>query len=133
MTQSVKEQILYTWKLVGKLHQVLDKQINNYIGKVSEEFLQLLEQYQNAVIAVGETIEQCTKEEERQNIITLLEGFCEEIYQLSQSTGSIPEYRRQSTKLQKKYQDILKILKKFSVPWNLYILQFKKILIGMRC
>lgn len=64
MTQEAKEQILYTWTLAGKLHRYLEQKIVDNVNSVSAEFVELLEQYQNAVIAVGETQEQCMNDQD---------------------------------------------------------------------
>ena len=125
MTQAVKEQILYTWKLVGKLHNILDTRVLESKKTGYAEFFDLLEQYQSAVIGVGETLEKNMGIEERQNLIAELEEYCEGIYQLSQSVEIIEAYYKQSGKLLKKYEELTVRLEKLSVKKTALFLPYK--------
>lgn len=125
MTHKVKEELLYTWNLTGKLHHALDQKVVDCIGKYSEEFLQLLESYQSAVIGVGETIENCMKNEESRELIIQLEQYCEEIYQLSQSLDTLQNYYIKSANLLNKHQDILESFKEILVKKTALFLPYK--------
>lgn len=125
MTQAAKEQIIYSWQLAEKILQVLDKKVQHYIGKSSDEFLSLLQKYQDSVIMVGESIEYFVEEEKRRDIISKLEQYCEEIYLLSQCMDNIQSYYKQSQKLSKEHQKILKLLMKLSTRKVALFLPYK--------
>uniref|UniRef100_UPI004055AC22 CDP-glycerol glycerophosphotransferase family protein n=1 Tax=Acetatifactor sp. TaxID=1872090 RepID=UPI004055AC22 len=83
MTKTIREQIISTWELAGEIGDELERNKESYAGGQCREFLELLEEYQNAIVAIGDAIDNSMSDEEQEKIIPALEEYCEEIYRLS--------------------------------------------------
>lgn len=106
MTTEAKKQILHTFSLVEKIRKILESGVNNFDESTISEFMDLLEQYQAAVIQVGTSIEHCVNEEDRNDVITLLEGYCEDIFHLSECIGDASSYRSAMIGLREVHRNI---------------------------
>lgn len=122
MTNEAKKQILHTFSLVEKLRKILEKAWEELLPNKVDEFSDLLEQYQGAVIQVGTSIEKCTKEEERRNVIQKMEQYCEQIYQVTDAVLDQAQYRRALIALRELHRDITSDIEKMSIkPLALFI------------
>ena len=83
MTNAVREQIIGTWELAGEIGTELECNQEIFLSGQAEGFLELLEEYQGAIVAIGDVIDNNMPAEEQEKIIPSLEEYCEEIYKLS--------------------------------------------------
>ena len=105
MTNAVREQIIGTWELAGEIKTELERGRERFLTEQSEEFLELLEAYQSAIVAIGDAIDQNMSEEEQKEIIPSLEEYCEEIYQLS-LCGELESYMNQCAVLSNRHETV---------------------------
>lgn len=126
MTRECKNQIFKTWQLIGKLRQILEKQMNTWLRpEKNEEYLKFLEEYQQAVISVGNTVDRQTREEESKLVIPGMEEYCEEIYQMVNCTGGISDYSRQTEVLKNRHRSITRALEEIPVRTEMLFMPYK--------
>lgn len=122
MTKEAKKQILHTFSLVEKIRKILETAREEMIPNKMDEFSDLLEQYQGAVIQVGTSVENTTKEEERGGIIRKLEEYCEDIYQLTNAVEDAGKYRSAMIHLREKHREIASDIERIKTkPLALFI------------
>lgn len=95
MTEGIKEEILNTWQDLEKVRKLLNDNGQVFCNSSADNFDSTLQQYQNVVISVGNRIEKCLSEKLRGDIISKLEDYCEEIFQLSQCLQDEERYGEQ--------------------------------------
>ncbi|MCM1136318.1 MAG: CDP-glycerol glycerophosphotransferase family protein [Clostridium sp.] len=126
MTRDCKNELLKTWKLVGKLRQIMEKQMVTWLNPDNQEkFMKLLEEYQQSVITVGDTIDRCANEEESGAVIPGLQEYCEEIYQMVNCMGEASAFRKQLETLRRTHRHMGDILEKMPVRTEMLFLPYK--------
>lgn len=125
MTEGSKKEILNIWEVIGKIRKLLEQRGANYCTVDNADFTDALQQYQDAVIAVGTKLEGSLNEEEQAMIIPVLEQYCEDIYMLSQCDGSEVSFRKQIVLLREKHREILDYLSKLPTRRMALFLPYK--------
>ena len=105
MTNAVREQIIGTWELAREIGIELERNKEHFLSGQTEAFIELLEEYQGAVVAIGDAIDSNMSEEEQGKIIPSLEEYCEEIYKLS-LCSDIEAYEKQCAALKKTHESV---------------------------
>lgn len=105
MTNAVREQIIGTWELAREIGVELERNKERFLSGQTEAFIELLEEYQGAIVAIGEAIDRNMSEEEQGKIIPSLEEYCEEIYKLS-LCSDIEAYEKQGAVLKKTHESV---------------------------
>ena len=105
MTNAVREQIIGTWELAREIGVELERNKERFLSGQTEAFIELLEEYQGAIVAIGEAVDSNMSEEEQGKIIPSLEEYCEEIYKLS-LCSDIEAYEKQCAVLKKTHESV---------------------------
>lgn len=105
MTNAVREQIIGTWELAREIGVELERNKERFLSGQTEAFIELLEEYQGAIVAIGEAVDSNMSEEEQGKIIPFLEEYCEEIYKLS-LCSDIEAYEKQCAALKKTHESV---------------------------
>lgn len=126
MTNEAKKQILNNWQETAATVSLLEMKYADFKTEAGNAtFLKLLEQYQNIVVGIGTSIEHLLSESERQNIIALLEQYCEGIYQLSALLDDEAEYREVVSVLKELLQIITAELNSLPIKKEFLFLPYK--------
>lgn len=126
MTRECKNQVFKTWQLIGKLRQMLEKQMTAWLRPENhEQYLKLLEEYQQAVITVGDIIDKQTREEESSAVIPGLEEYCEEIFQMVNCVGGTADYSRQMEVLRNRHRRMTRVLEDIPVRTEMLFMPYK--------
>lgn len=126
MTRECKKELLKTWKLIGRLRQILEKQMATWLNPENQEkFMKLLEEYQQSVITVGDTIDRCASAEESAGMILELQDYCEEIYQMVNCMEEAPAFRRQLETLRRTQRRVGDLLESMPVRTEMLFLPYK--------
>lgn len=95
------------------------KKANDFIKNASKEqlstVLDVLEQCQQAAITIGSYLE--TKGETGEKIVTILEDYCENIYQQSINIEDENQCRKISKKIQKQLSNVSNSIQ-YDLPWD---------------
>lgn len=126
MTNEAKAQILNNWQATTATVTLLETKYADFKAEAGNAtFFKLLEQYQNIVVGIGTSIEHLLPESDRQNVIALLEQYCEGIYQLSSLLADEAEYREVVAVLKELQQIITKELNYLPVKREFLFLPYK--------
>lgn len=106
MTDGAKSEILQILGIVEKIKNLLDEKADIFCNSMVDEFERTLQKYQEGVISAGNRIERCLLEDLSGDIISKLEDYCEEIFQLSQCIRNIEQYRLKMVCLNKMHSEI---------------------------